>query len=94
MNEPLPVDLFATKSLEYVLVLGFLNFLPYSKHFHVITSIPNVYFSNRGIRPEGDGALKPLNLEDETAEKFGANDVEDLTWKQLFDSYTCTHCGR
>ncbi len=80
--------------VHIVLVLGFLNFLPYSKHFHVITSIPNVYFSNRGIRPEGDGALKPLDLEDETAEKFGANDVEDLTWKQLFDSYTCTHCGR
>ncbi len=80
--------------LHIILVLGFLNFLPYSKHFHVITSIPNVYFSNRGIHAEGDGALKPLNLEDETAEKFGASDVEDLTWKQLFDSYTCTHCGR
>jgi Fe-S oxidoreductase len=80
--------------IHIVLVLGFLNFLPYSKHFHVITSIPNVYFSNRGIRAEGDGALKPLDLEDETAEKFGASDIEDLTWKQLFDSYTCTHCGR
>lgn len=77
-----------------LLVLAFLNFLPYSKHFHVITSIPNVYFSNRGILPEGDGALKPLNLEDEAAEKFGASDVRDLTWKQLFDSYTCTECGR
>ncbi|MFZ1730725.1 MAG: (Fe-S)-binding protein [Bacteroidota bacterium] len=80
--------------VHIVVVLGFLNFLPYSKHFHVLTSIPNVYFSNRGIHKEGDGALKPLNLEDETAEKFGASDVEDLTWKQLFDSYTCTHCGR
>ncbi|MDX9759175.1 MAG: heterodisulfide reductase-related iron-sulfur binding cluster [Bacteroidota bacterium] len=77
-----------------LIVLGFLNFLPYSKHFHVLTSIPNVYFSNRGIRKEGDGALVPLDLEDETAEKFGVSDVEDLTWKQLFDSYTCTHCGR
>jgi Fe-S oxidoreductase len=80
--------------VHILFVLGFLNFLPYSKHFHVLTSIPNVYFSNRGIHREGDGALKPLNLEDETAEKFGASDVEDLTWKQLFDSYTCTHCGR
>ena len=80
--------------MHVVLVLGFLNFLPYSKHFHVLTSIPNVYFSNRGIHREGDGALKPLNLEDETAEKFGVSDIEDLTWKQLFDSYTCTHCGR
>ena len=76
------------------LVLGLMNFLPYSKHFHVITSIPNVYFSNKGIRAEGDGALKPLDLEDENAEKFGATDIRDLTWKQLFDSYTCTECGR
>lgn len=80
--------------VHIVLVLGFLNFLPYSKHFHVITSIPNVYFSNKGIHKEGDGALKPLDLEDETAEKFGNSDIEDFTWKQLFDSYTCTHCGR
>lgn len=80
--------------VHILFVLGFLNFLPYSKHFHVLTSIPNIYFSNRGIHKEGDGALKPLNLEDETAEKFGASDIEDLSWKQLFDSYTCTHCGR
>lgn len=80
--------------VHILIVLGFLNFLPYSKHFHVLTSIPNVHFSNLGIRKEGDGALKPLDLEDETAEKFGVSDVEDLSWKQLFDSYTCTHCGR
>jgi Fe-S oxidoreductase/nitrate reductase gamma subunit len=80
--------------VHVALVLGFLNLLPYSKHFHVLTSIPNVYFSNKGIRREGDGALRPLNLEDENAEKFGASDIEDLTWKQLFDSYTCTECGR
>ncbi len=80
--------------IHIVFVLGFLNFLPYSKHFHVITSVPNVYFSNRGIRNEGDGALRPVDLEDENAERFGAADIEDLTWKQLFDSYTCTECGR
>jgi Fe-S oxidoreductase len=80
--------------LHIVFVLGLLNYLPYSKHFHVITSIPNVFFSNKGIHPEGDGALKPLDLEDESAEKFGVTDIEDLTWKQLFDSYTCTECGR
>ncbi|MAT39681.1 MAG: Fe-S oxidoreductase [Ectothiorhodospiraceae bacterium] len=80
--------------IHIVLVLGFLNFLPYSKHFHVITSLPNVYFSNKGIKKEADGALRALDLEDEDAEKFGASDIEDLTWKQLFDSYTCTECGR
>jgi Fe-S oxidoreductase len=71
-------------------VLGFLNYLPYSKHLHILASVPNVYFSDLGPR----GALKPLNLADETATKFGATDVEDLSWKQLFNSYTCTECGR
>ncbi len=73
-----------------LLVLGFLNYLPYSKHLHVLTSIPNVFFSNLNPR----GALKPINLNDETATKFGVSDVEDLTWKQLLDGYTCTECGR
>ena len=73
-----------------VLVLAFLNYLPYSKHLHVLTSLPNVYFSS--LQPRG--ALKPLNLEAENVEKFGASDVTDLTWKQLLDGYTCTECGR
>lgn len=73
-----------------VLVLAFLNYLPYSKHLHVLTSVPNVYFTS--LKPRG--ALAPINLEAETVEKFGASDVEDLTWKQLLDGYTCTECGR
>lgn len=73
-----------------ILVLGFLNYLPYSKHLHVLTSVPNVYFSSR--RPKG--ALKPLNLEADNVDKFGASDIDDLTWKQLLDGYTCTECGR
>ena len=73
-----------------VLVLGFLNYLPYSKHFHVISSVPNTYLAKLGSR----GVLKSLNLQDETAVKFGASDVEDFTWKQLLDGYTCTECGR
>jgi len=78
--------------IHILLILGFLNYLPYSKHFHVLSSIPNVYLSNSGITPRG--ALPPLDLEDETAEKFGNSDVEDFTWKQLLDSLTCTECGR
>jgi len=72
------------------IVLVFLNYLPYSKHLHVLTSVPNVYFSSS----KAHGALTPINLEAENVEKFGASDVEDLTWKQLLDGYTCTECGR
>ncbi len=73
-----------------VLVLGFLNYLPSSKHLHVLTSIPNVYFGSLGPK----GAIRPMNLADETLTKYGATDVSDLTWKQLLDGYTCTECGR
>ena len=71
-------------------ILGFLNYLPYSKHLHVLTSIPNVFSAS--LRPRGE--LKRLNFEDETAESFGAADAQDLTWKQLLDGFTCTDCGR
>jgi Fe-S oxidoreductase len=73
-----------------ILVLGFLNYLPYSKHLHIITSIPNVFLHDTGP----NGRLKPVDLEDENRERFGAIDVEDLTWKQLLDGYACTECGR
>ena len=71
-------------------VLGFLNYLPSSKHLHILTSVPNVYCSDLGPR----GSLKPINLADETATKFGATDVGDLSWKQILDGYSCTECGR
>jgi len=71
-------------------VLGFMNYLPYSKHLHVITSVPNVYLSQLGPT----GSLKPIDLMVETLAKYGATDIEDFTWKQLLDGYTCTECGR
>ncbi|MEJ2616495.1 MAG: (Fe-S)-binding protein [Ignavibacteriaceae bacterium] len=74
-----------------VFVFGFMNYLPYSKHFHVITSIPNTYFSK--LKPRRN-TLDPINLEDESAEVFGAADIEQLSWKQILDGYTCTECGR
>jgi Fe-S oxidoreductase/nitrate reductase gamma subunit len=91
-SDPSKIDFwfYAFWLIHIGLVLGFLNYLPYSKHLHIISSIPNVYFAKLGSR----GRLKPLNLQDETATKFGASDVEDLTWKQLLDGYTCTECGR
>ena len=75
-----------------LLVLTFLNYLPYSKHLHVATSLFNVFFSNTSWKSEG-AAMRPMDLEADV-EKFGASDVEDLTWKNLLDGYSCTECGR
>lgn len=92
-----------------LMVFGFLNYLPYSKHFHIVLAFPNVYFSN--LNPFG----KFTNLESVTNEvkaimdpsftppapanpdqpmRFGAKEVTDLSWKQLLDAYSCTECGR
>jgi Fe-S oxidoreductase len=75
-----------------LLVLTFLNYLPYSKHLHVATSLFNVFFSNTSWKSEG-AAMRPMDLEADV-DKFGASDVEDLTWKNLLDGYSCTECGR
>jgi Fe-S oxidoreductase len=75
-----------------LLVLAFLNYLPYSKHLHVATSLFNVFFSNTSWKGER-AVMRPMDLEADV-EKFGASDVEDLTWKNLLDGYSCTECGR
>lgn len=75
-----------------LLVLAFLNYLPYSKHLHVASSLFNVFFSNTSWKGER-AVMRPMDLEADV-EKFGASDVEDLTWKNLLDGYSCTECGR
>ena len=88
-------------------ILAFLNYIPFSKHFHILLAFPNTYYSN--LNPKGqfnnlesvtnevklmmDPSLTPPPPP-ETPIRFGAKDVRDLTWKQLMDSYTCTECGR
>ena len=74
------------------MILAFLNYLPYSKHLHVIVSLPNTFLSNTS-GPGIIGAMKPMDLEAES-EQFGASDVTHLTWKNLLDGYSCTECGR
>jgi Fe-S oxidoreductase len=74
------------------LVLLFLNLLPYGKHFHVVTSFPNVFL--RELR--SPGRLPPIENMEEIAEdaRFGVGQVTDFTWKSMLDFYTCTECGR
>jgi Fe-S oxidoreductase len=76
--------------LHLVLVLAFLCFLPFGKHFHVLTALPNVFL--RAL-PPASAALRPLELEAEDA-TFGARSVADLSWKEGLDLYSCTECGR
>lgn len=75
-----------------LLVLGFLNYLPYSKHLHVVASLPNVFLSNTS-GPGVVGAMAPMDLEGDLA-AFGAHDVTELSWKSLLDGFACTECGR
>lgn len=87
-------------------ILAFLNYVPYSKHFHIFLAFPNTYFSNleakgkltnmQSVSNEVKAMLDPSFVPDAsvTPGRFGAKDVQDLTWKQLMDSYTCTECGR
>lgn len=87
------------------LVLVFLNLLPLSKHFHVITAIPNVFLSD--LTPAG--RLRPLAKDTETlmadvekasesddmgAARIGYGRIQHFSWKDLLDFYTCTECGR
>jgi len=76
--------------LHAVLILGFMNYLPFSKHLHVLTSIPNVFLGPL----EPSNKLEKIDFEAEGVETFGVVDIEDFTWKTLLDGYTCTHCGR
>src|SRR5690554_133039 len=87
-------------------VLAFLNYLPYSKHLHILLAFPNTYYSN--LNPKGQftnmasvtnevkAMMDPSYTPEETEGplRFGAKDVSDLTWKNLLDAYTCTECGR
>ncbi|HEX9234913.1 MAG TPA: (Fe-S)-binding protein, partial [Actinomycetota bacterium] len=77
-----------------LLVLGFLAYIPYSKHLHIFVSEPNVFFANTKAR----GRLRPLHIDLEQADGgdayLGAASLEDLTWKEILDTYACTECGR
>ena len=71
------------------LVAAFLCYLPFSKHLHIATTFPNIYF--RKLAPRGE--LPKMDLEDEDA-TFGLKTLQDLGWKDLLDGFTCTECGR
>jgi len=81
-----------------VMILAFLNYLPFGKHFHIITAIPNVFLG----RLESKGHLRPIEnleekfeqMEEDPSIVIGYSQVENYTWKEIVDLYTCTECGR
>jgi len=75
--------------LHVVIVLTFLNYLPYSKHIHLLGAFPNIATRNLSERRMD---LPKLNLEDET--QWGVGRFEQFSWKSLLDTYACTECAR
>ncbi|WP_310601050.1 heterodisulfide reductase-related iron-sulfur binding cluster [Desulfobulbus sp.] len=73
-----------------LLALAFIAVLPYSKFRHILTTSANAFFADLGPV----GKLSTVNLEDENTEKFGANELADLRWKDIFDADACTLCKR
>ena len=76
--------------VHLLLVMGFFVLIPYSKFRHILTTGANYFFADRGPK----GKLTPLDLGNEDAEKFGAVQIGDLTWKDIFDTDACTLCKR
>ncbi|HQQ93732.1 MAG TPA: (Fe-S)-binding protein [Bacteroidia bacterium] len=93
--------------LHIVGIFAFLNYLPYSKHLHILLAFPNTYYSNlksKGqfnnldavtdvVAPNFDPAYQ-AKTDPNNPPRFGVKDVRDLSWKNLLDAYTCTECGR
>ena len=94
--------------LHIVGIFAFLNYLPYSKHLHIILAFPNAYFSRLWPKAEMKNMpqiqqevlyamkpeLAPTTTEASNHQKFGAKDIFDLSWRNLLDAYSCTECGR
>ncbi len=74
--------------LHYALILGFMVYIPRSKHLHVLASLVNAFFKPLGPKV----VLEPIPLEG--PETFGASKIQDFTWKDLLDLYACAVCGR
>jgi len=93
--------------LHIIGIYGFLNYLPTSKHLHILLAFPNAYYASPdpagkmenmpSIQQEVLYAMQPElapATEEGVPPRFGAKDVQDLTWKNLLDAYSCTECGR
>ncbi len=95
-SESLQVVIFFVGFLTHILIVGFFAwYVPDGKHLHLIGAMPNIFFKK--IEPNGalyfDKNVK-LMMDEVDVETFGVSQVEELSWKQLLDTYACTECGR
>lgn len=90
---------------HYLVILGFIVYLPYSKHLHIFLAFPNSYYSD--LNPRGQMSNIPsienevrsmLELEPKenipAQESFGAKDINDFSWITILQAFSCTECGR
>lgn len=75
--------------MHNLIVLIFLNLLPRSKHFHIITAIPNIFLGK--VEPKGRLPKRDFSVD---TPLFGRSIIDQFTWKQMMDMYSCTECGR
>jgi len=76
--------------IHILTILGFLIYIPGSKHLHLLAAVPNVF-----LKPlERPKAMLVTDIENEEAETFGLGNVSELNWKNVLDLYACTECGR
>ena len=92
--------------LHIIGILAFLNYLPYSKHLHIMLAFPNAYYARLNVQGKMTNMENVQNevkymmqpelapTGEEAPMKFGAKDVAHLSWKNLLDAYSCTECGR
>ncbi len=79
--------------IHVAIILGFLVYLPNSKHMHILTAAPNAFLQS--LQPRGAlTKIDELETKIENEQAVGAGKLEELTWKQLFDTLSCTECGR
>jgi Fe-S oxidoreductase/nitrate reductase gamma subunit len=76
--------------VHFFLVIGFICAIPFTKFRHIFTTAANYFFADLGPK----GALVTVDMESEGAESFGAANLKDLTWKDIYDTDACTKCKR
>jgi Fe-S oxidoreductase len=100
LRNRLPLWLFAANTqatvppaiawTHHLVFLGFLIYIPYSKHSHILFALPNIFLKDA----KHPGLLAKLDVENVSAERFGAQNITDFKKKDLLDLFACSECGR